>query len=112
MSLDEFLGAHVNHSSHKDGESVPPFYHPAETPSGPDVAFVLHFDNHGYCLVFVQLKMRHKMTLSETRNVFSTVKSKVVESHLQEEILQTFCIGESKRFFSVGIAYPAELQCA
>ncbi|KAF9904374.1 hypothetical protein EC991_002713, partial [Linnemannia zychae] len=66
MSLDEFLDAHVHHGSRKDGEPVPPFYHPAETPSGPDVAFVLRFDNNGYCPVFVQLKMRHKITLPKT----------------------------------------------
>ena len=109
MSLDEFLDAHVRHGSRKDGEPVPPFYHPAETPSGPDVAFVLRFDNHGYCPVFVQLKMRHKMTLPRTQSAYSTVKSEAVQGHLQETMLQTFCTGDPKRFLGVVIAYPAEL---
>ncbi|OAQ23964.1 hypothetical protein K457DRAFT_1836886 [Linnemannia elongata AG-77] len=109
MSLDEFLDAHVHHGSRKDGKPVPPFHHPAETPTGPDVAFVLRFDNHGYCPVFVQLKMRHKMTLPGTQSAFSTVKSEAVQGHLQETMLQTFCTGNSKRFLGVVIAYPAEL---
>ncbi|KAF9117437.1 hypothetical protein BGW39_002186 [Mortierella sp. 14UC] len=109
MSLDEFLDAHVHHGSRKDGEPVPPFYHPAETPSGPDVAFVLRFDNHGYCPVFVQLKMRHKMTLPGTQSAYSTVKSEAVQGHLQETMLRTFCTGDPKRFLGVVIAYPAEL---
>ncbi|KAG0085317.1 hypothetical protein BGZ92_009088 [Podila epicladia] len=109
MSLDEFLDAHVHHASHKDGEPVPPFYRPAETPSGPDIAFVLHLVNHGYCPVFVQLKLRHKMTKPKTQSAFSTVKSEAVQNHLHETMLKTFCTGSPKRFFGVVIAYPAEL---
>lgn len=109
MSLDEFLDAHVHHGSRKDGKLVPPFYHPAETPSGPDIAFVIHLDNHGYCPVFVQLKMRHQMTKPGTQHAFSTVKADKVQGHLQETMLQEFCTGSSKRFIGVVIAYPAEL---
>ncbi|KAF8944094.1 hypothetical protein BGZ47_004662 [Haplosporangium gracile] len=109
MSLDAFLDAHVYHGSRKDGEPVPPFYHPAETLSGPDVAFVLRLDNHGYCPVFVQLKMRHKMTEPATQIAFSTVEDEAVQGHLQETMLQTFCAGYPKRFFGVVIAYPTEL---
>ncbi|KAI9239307.1 MAG: hypothetical protein BYD32DRAFT_411469 [Podila humilis] len=109
MSLDAFLDAHVHHGSRKDGKPVPPFYHPAEMPSGPDVAFVLRLDNHGYCPVFVQLKTRHKMTKTGTQSAFSTVKSEAVQGHLQETMLQTFCTGYPKRFLDVVIAYPAEL---
>ncbi|KAG0009776.1 hypothetical protein BGZ82_003838, partial [Podila clonocystis] len=109
MSLDEFLDAHVHRGSRKDGKPVPPFYRPAEMPSGPDIAFVLHLDNHGYCPVFVQLKMRHKMTKPGTQCAFSTVKSEAVQGHLQETMLENFCTGNSKRFLGVVIAYPAEL---
>ncbi|KAF9119008.1 hypothetical protein BGX30_004152, partial [Mortierella sp. GBA39] len=109
LSLDEFLDAHVHHGSRKDGKRVPPFYHPAETPSGPDVAFVLHLDNHGYCPVFVQLKMRHKMKMPETLIAFSTVNADAVQGHLQEAMLQRYCTGYPKRFLGVVIAYPAEL---
>ncbi|KAG0195261.1 hypothetical protein BGX28_001833, partial [Mortierella sp. GBA30] len=108
MSLDAFLGAHVLHGSHNDRKPVPPFYHPAETPTGPDVVFVLRFDNHSYCPVFIQLKMRDKMTKTGTRRAFSTVDSEAVQGHLQETMLQTFCTGSPKRFLGVVIAYPAE----
>ncbi|KAF9177895.1 hypothetical protein BGZ51_008187 [Haplosporangium sp. Z 767] len=109
MSLDSFLDAHVNHDSCKDGKPVPPFYRPTETPSGPDVAFVLYFDNHGFCPVFIQLKMRHKMTKVGAQGAFSTVKSEAVEGDLQESMLQMFCTGNPKRFLGVVITYPAEL---
>ncbi|KAF9979748.1 hypothetical protein BGZ65_006073, partial [Modicella reniformis] len=114
MSLDAFLDAHVHHESFKDENLVPPFYHPAEKPSGPDVVFALRFaddeGNHSYCPVFVQLKMRHDMNKTETLHAYSTVKAGAVEGHLQETTLQSFCTGDSKRFLSVVIAYPAELE--
>ncbi|GJJ67718.1 hypothetical protein EMPS_00064 [Entomortierella parvispora] len=109
MTLDAFLDAHVHHGSFKDGKPVAPFYHPAETPSGPDIVFVLHFDNHGYCPVFVQLKMRHKMTKEGTLGAFSTVNSEAVQGHLKESMLGKYCTGHPKRFFGIVIAYPAEL---
>jgi hypothetical protein len=109
MSLNEFLIAHIHHGSRKDGEPVPPFYLPAQMPSGPDVAFVLRLHNHGYCPAFVQLKMRHKMTKEGAQSAFSTVKSEAVQGHLQETMLQTSCIGNSRRFLEVVIAYPDEL---
>ncbi len=112
MSLDAFLDAHIHHGSNKDGYPVPPFYHPAETPTGPDVVFVLRFDNHGYCPVFLQLKMRHKMTTLETELAFSTAKSEAVQGHLHEAMLDAFCTGSPKRFLGVVIAYPAELSGA
>ncbi|KAF9549899.1 hypothetical protein EC957_002470 [Mortierella hygrophila] len=108
LSLEEFLEAHVHHGSHKDGKRLPPFYHPAETPSGPDVAFVLRLDDQGYCPVFVQLKMRHKMTKLETQVAFSTVKAGAVQGHLQEATLQRYSTGYPKRYLGVVIAYPAE----
>lgn len=109
MSLDAFMDAHVHHGSRMDGKAVPPFYRPAERPSGPDVAFVLHIDNHGYCPVFVQLKMRHRMTTPGTQSALSTVKSDPIQDHLQETMLQAFCTGSPKRFLGVVIDYPAEL---
>ncbi|GJJ67717.1 hypothetical protein EMPS_00063 [Entomortierella parvispora] len=109
MELDAFLDAHVHHGSFKDGEPVAPFYHPAETPSGPDIVFVLHLNNHGYCPVFVQLRMRHKMTKEDTLDAFSTVKSEAIQGHLEESMLGKYCTGHPERFFGIVIAYPAEL---
>ncbi|KAG0358684.1 hypothetical protein BGZ54_010322, partial [Gamsiella multidivaricata] len=75
MSLEEFLAANVENGPLKDGKPVPPFYHPAEIPSGPDIVFVLHFDNHGYCPVFIQLKMRTSMNKPQTQSAFTMVKA-------------------------------------
>ncbi|KAK5796948.1 hypothetical protein F5H01DRAFT_401262 [Linnemannia elongata] len=108
MSLDTFLDTHVYHGSCKDGKSVPPFYLPVETASGPDVVFVLHLDNHGYCPVFVQLKCRREMTRTEGQSSFSTAETDEVQGHLQETMLQKYCTGHPKRFLGVVIAYPFE----
>ncbi|KAI9239011.1 MAG: hypothetical protein BYD32DRAFT_435250 [Podila humilis] len=59
--------------------------------------------------VFVQLKMRHKMTKTGTQSGYSTVKSELIHGHLQEMILQTFCARYPKPFLGVVTAYPAEL---
>ncbi|KAF9165943.1 hypothetical protein DFQ26_009077 [Actinomortierella ambigua] len=110
ISFAEFLDAHVYHGSLKDGKPVPPFFHPAENPSGPDVVFVLRLGNHGYYPVFVQLKMRHDMKKNEVLHAFSTVKAGAVQAHLEETMLEKFCTGRPKRFFGVVIAFPAELD--
>ncbi|KAF9947608.1 hypothetical protein BGZ65_008693, partial [Modicella reniformis] len=109
MSLNEFLEAHVENGSRKDGKQVPAFYHPAETPSGPDIVFVLNFDNHGLCPVFIQLKLRASMSRPETLGAFTTVKADAVQGHLGENKLQTFCTVSPKWFLGVVIDYPAEL---
>ncbi|KAG0273750.1 hypothetical protein BGZ95_010466 [Linnemannia exigua] len=109
MSLDKFLDAHVNCGSRKSGKPVPPFYRLANKLPGPDIAFVLRLENHDYCPVFIQLKMRHKISKTETQSAFATVESEAVQGHLQKTTLQTFCTGHSKRFLGVVIAYPAKL---
>ncbi|KAF9924232.1 hypothetical protein FBU30_005764 [Linnemannia zychae] len=108
--MDEFLDAHVHHNLLKDGKLVPPFHHPQEYPSGPDIVFVLHFENNGYFPVFVQLKMRHNMKNYEVQHAFSTVKTKAVQHHLGEEMLQKYCANSSNGFFGAVIAYPAKLE--
>ncbi|KAG0350745.1 hypothetical protein BG005_009727 [Podila minutissima] len=44
MSLEEVLEAHVENGSRlrKDGKQVPAFYHPVETPPGPDISVQGH----------------------------------------------------------------------
>ncbi|KAK3836312.1 MAG: hypothetical protein J3R72DRAFT_423921 [Linnemannia gamsii] len=43
MSMDDFLDAHINNNSKKDGEPVDPFFYPEEHVSGPDIVFVVRF---------------------------------------------------------------------
>ncbi|KAG0257284.1 hypothetical protein BGZ95_005291 [Linnemannia exigua] len=111
MSLNEFLEAHVENGSRsrKDGKQVPAFYNPAETPSGPDLVFVLHFDQYGFCPVFVQLKLRVSMDLAETQSAFTTAKADAVQGHLGVTKLERFCTVSPKRYFAIVVAYPTEL---
>ncbi|KAI7831777.1 hypothetical protein BC939DRAFT_472873 [Gamsiella multidivaricata] len=108
MTLEGFLAAHIQNGSLKDGRRVPPFYHPVEKISGPEIVFVLHFDGCGYCPVFIQLKMRISMDKAQTRAAQTTVDSDAVQRHLEND-LQAFCTLTPKRFLGVVITYPAEL---
>ncbi|KAF9131410.1 hypothetical protein BGW39_001840 [Mortierella sp. 14UC] len=110
MSLSEFLEAHVKNGSRKDGEQVPAFYHLAEMPSGPDIAFVLNFGVAGLCPVFIQLKLCTSLSSSKTQAAFATVKADAVQSHLGKTELESFCTATPKRFFGVVVAYPTELS--
>jgi hypothetical protein len=111
MSLNEFLEAHVENELRlrKNGKQVPAFNHPAETLSGPDIVFVLHFDNNGFCPVFVQMKLRASMDQSETQGAFKTVKVNAVQDHLEGTKLQRFCTVSPKSFLGIVIAYPTAL---
>ncbi|KAG0271536.1 hypothetical protein BGZ96_005772, partial [Linnemannia gamsii] len=93
MSLSEFLEAHVENNSRlrSDESQVPAFYHPAETPSGPDIVFVLHFNNYGFCPVFIQLKLRGSIDSEDISSAFATVKADAVQRHLGDSKLRTFC---------------------
>ncbi|KAK3840986.1 MAG: hypothetical protein J3R72DRAFT_161347 [Linnemannia gamsii] len=112
MSLSEFLEAHVENGSRsrKDGEQVPAFYNPAEKPTGPDLVFVLHFDQLGFCPVFLQIKLRVDMDLTDTQGAFTTVKADAVQDHLGETKLERFCTVSPKVFFAVVVAYPTDLE--
>ncbi|GJJ76754.1 hypothetical protein EMPS_09113 [Entomortierella parvispora] len=106
LNLEQFLEAHIFNGSYRGGEQVPPFFSPREDISGPDVVFVLHVESHGYCPVFVQLKLRHSMSAKNTKGAFNTVNSKAVQCHIEVD-LEKFCTGPSPRFLGVVIAYPA-----
>ncbi|KAG9319056.1 hypothetical protein KVV02_007897, partial [Mortierella alpina] len=111
MSLSEFLEAHVENNSRlrRDESQVPAFYHPAETPSGPDIVFVLHFNNYGFCPVFIHLKLRGSLKAKDIISAFATVKADAVQCHLGDRKLRTFCTGSPKWYLGVVIAYPTEL---
>lgn len=53
--MGDFLEAHYNHGARKGDFTVPPFYYPESSQSGPDIVFVLRIDDQLYP-VFVQTK--------------------------------------------------------
>ncbi|KAF8924661.1 hypothetical protein BGZ58_001574 [Dissophora ornata] len=111
MLLSEFLEAHVENGSRSrnDDSQVPAFYYPTETPSGPDVVFVLRFDKRGLCPVFIKLKLPVFMDSGEVLKAFATVKADAVQHHLGDSKLETFCTVSPKKYLGVVIAYPTEL---
>ncbi|KAG0019480.1 hypothetical protein BGZ81_009701 [Podila clonocystis] len=85
MSLNEFLEAHVENGSRtrKDGKKVPAFYHPAEMLSGPDIVFVLHLNNRGFCPVFIQLKLRASMDQLDATDQPDTMSAFTTRAYFQ-----------------------------
>ncbi|KAF9432462.1 hypothetical protein BGZ76_010781 [Entomortierella beljakovae] len=116
-SLDQFLNAHSRGNSKLDGKDVLPFYFPKETPSGPDIVFVLQFESAGYCTVFVQTKLREKFS---TEAAFRTVHSTTIDGHIEDDSsLEDYCTCSvihpeypettCKPYIGLVIAYPDTL---
>ncbi|KAF9080491.1 hypothetical protein BGX29_005281, partial [Mortierella sp. GBA35] len=57
ISMEEFMDAHVNHGSMRDGFAVPPFFFPSAGLAGLDIVFYVQV-NRQLFPVFVQLKLR------------------------------------------------------
>ncbi|KAF9970028.1 hypothetical protein BGZ75_002485, partial [Mortierella antarctica] len=69
LTMADFLEAHYNHGSRRGDSTVPPFYYPKSSQSGPDIVFVLRIDDQLYP-VFVQnklLKGIHPRDVEEAR---------------------------------------------
>ncbi|KAF9282211.1 hypothetical protein BGZ74_002189, partial [Mortierella antarctica] len=56
LTMSDFLEAHYSHNSRIGDSTVPPFYYPESSPSGPDIVFVLRINGQLYP-VFVQDKL-------------------------------------------------------
>ncbi|KAG0370132.1 hypothetical protein BGX24_002120 [Mortierella sp. AD032] len=56
LTMNDFMEAHYNNGSRKDGHQVPPFYYSEPSNPGPDIIFVLQIDHQLYP-VFVQTKL-------------------------------------------------------
>ncbi|KAK3833200.1 MAG: hypothetical protein J3R72DRAFT_453588, partial [Linnemannia gamsii] len=80
----------------------------------PDLVFVLHFDQYGFCPVLIQIQMmlRVDMGLPDIEKAFATVTANVVQGHLGETKLQRVCTVSPKQFNGVVVAYPTELPGA
>ncbi|KAF9979547.1 hypothetical protein BGZ65_006394 [Modicella reniformis] len=114
ISLGEFLEAHVRNDSRssRDGTQVPAFYYPAENPTGPDIVFVLQFEDKGCCPVFIQMKLCVSLKDQDVQKAFGTVMAHAVQGHLGETKLETFCTISPKLFLGVVATYPLELPAS
>ena len=111
LSLSEFLDAHVHNRSRlrRDGTQVPAFYYPAENPTGPDIIFVIQFEDGGCCPVFIQMKLCVSLKDKDVQSAFRSVMAHAVQGHLGNTELETFCTVSPKLFLGVVVAYPIKL---
>ncbi|KAI8349856.1 hypothetical protein B0O80DRAFT_142112 [Mortierella sp. GBAus27b] len=113
ISLREFLDAHFFHDSVHDKRRVPPFYFPKQNESGPDIVFVVRFKDPDsvkidiMCPVFVQLKLRKGLCLSDAEHARSTVQPTKIENH--GITLARYCESHNQ-YISLIVAYPAEVS--
>jgi hypothetical protein len=110
VSLGEFLEAHVQNGSRlRDGTQVPAFYFPVERTTGPDIVFVLHFEDKGFVPVFIQTKLCLSLNDDKIQHAFRTVMAHAVQGHLNGTKLETFCTASPKLFLGVVVSYPFTL---
>ena len=79
--MGDFLEAHYKHSLRRGDSTVPPFYYPESSPSGPDIAFVLRIDDQLYP-VFVQNKCLAGIHPGDVEKARLTVRETGLKGHL------------------------------
>ncbi|KAF9115634.1 hypothetical protein BGX30_006203 [Mortierella sp. GBA39] len=106
ISMEEFMDAHVNTNSLRQGQPVPPFFFPKANPSGPDIVFYIRVKDRLFP-VFVQLKLRQIVTKKEAKAALKTVSAPTIETHVRD--LGRFCPTDNT-YISMIIAYPATVS--
>ncbi|KAG0076743.1 hypothetical protein BGZ90_008266 [Linnemannia elongata] len=90
MTMGDFLEAHYNHGSMRGGSTVPPFYYPKASKSGPDIVFVLRMGDQLYP-VFVQTKLLAGIHPGDVEEARLTVHETRLKAHLSD--LSIYCPG-------------------
>jgi len=90
LTMGDFLEAHYNHGSRRGNSTVPPFYYPESSKSGPDIVFVLRIDDQLYP-VFVQTKCLADIHPGDVEEARLTVHETRLKAHLPN--LATYCPG-------------------
>ncbi|KAF8926779.1 hypothetical protein BGZ47_002531, partial [Haplosporangium gracile] len=103
ISIEEFMDAHVNTNSLRQGQPVPPFFFPKAKPSGLDIVFYIRVKNK-LLPVFTQLKLRQILTTKDAKVALKTVSAPTIEAHVKD--LGRFCPTDNT-YISMIIAYPA-----
>ncbi|KAG0369043.1 hypothetical protein BGX24_002566, partial [Mortierella sp. AD032] len=102
LTMGDFLEAHCKHGSRRGDSTVPPFYYPESSPSGPDIVFVLQIDGQLYP-VFVQNKLLNKISPGDVEEGRLTVHASRIKAFLPN--LATYCPGG--KYLSLIYAHPA-----
>ncbi|KAG0195034.1 hypothetical protein BGX28_002489, partial [Mortierella sp. GBA30] len=101
LTMCDFLEAHYNHGSRRGDSTVPPFYYPESSQSGPDIVFVLRIDDQLYP-VFVQTKCLAGIYPGGVEKARLTVHETRLKAHLPN--LTTYCPGG--KYLSLIYVYP------
>ncbi|KAF8919690.1 hypothetical protein BGZ58_004622, partial [Dissophora ornata] len=102
LTMGDFMEAHYKHDSKRDDSTVPPFYYPNSSPSGPDIVFVLRIDDQLYP-VFVQNKLPKDISPGDVEEARLTVHETRLKAYLPN--LATYCPGG--KYLSLIYAHPA-----
>ncbi|KAK3835433.1 MAG: hypothetical protein JOS17DRAFT_846231 [Linnemannia elongata] len=89
ISMENFMDAHVSNDSMHDGRTIPPFFFPKATPSGPDIVF------------YIQILYE-----KDAQWALKTVSAESVEQKAAD--LGKYCPTD-KTCISMVIAYPAKM---
>ncbi|KAF8941157.1 hypothetical protein BGZ58_001873 [Dissophora ornata] len=100
--MGDFMEAHYKHGSRRGDSTVPPFYYPDSSPSGPDIVFVLRIDDHLYP-VFVQNKLLNDIFSGDVEEARLTVHETRLKAYLPN--LATYYPGG--KYLSLIYAHPA-----
>ncbi|KAK3827173.1 MAG: hypothetical protein JOS17DRAFT_749111 [Linnemannia elongata] len=101
LTMSDFLEAHYKYGSRKGDSTVPPFYYPDSSPSGPDIVFVLRIDDQLYP-VFVQNKLLSNISPGDVEEARMTVHETWLKAYLPN--LASYCPGG--KYLSLIYAHP------
>ncbi|KAF9176748.1 hypothetical protein BGZ51_009713, partial [Haplosporangium sp. Z 767] len=90
LTMGDFLEAHYNHGSRRGNSTVPPFYYPESSQSGPDIVFVLRIGDQLYP-VFVQTKCLADIYPGGVEKARLSIHESRLKDHLPN--LPTYCPG-------------------
>ncbi|KAG0350789.1 hypothetical protein BGZ54_003640 [Gamsiella multidivaricata] len=102
--MEDFMDAHINKSSMRLGQPVPPFFFPKARTSGPDIVFFIRAKQNMFP-VFMQLKLRQVVSKTGADSVLDSSSGGEVLGHMMD-------LGKyyptDKTYISMIIGYPAK----
>ncbi|KAG0045171.1 hypothetical protein BGZ83_009586 [Gryganskiella cystojenkinii] len=117
MSIKEFMNAHANNNSVRQGQPVPAFFFPEAKPSGPDMVFYIRV-KESLVPVFLQLKLRQIMveegipdssSNSVSDQETNAVQEEEEEEEEEEDTNEFYLYCPAKVCISMILEYPSNL---